>query len=196
MVYWLMHTFLRLFSFCYFPIKVRGIDRLPKDGPYLIASNHISNLDPVIIGLACRRKLSYMAKVELFSTPILKYLLDNVEAFPVNRHTSDFKAMRETFRRLKRGFPVVMFPEGTRVAEEGKKQIHAGVGFLAVKSRLPVIPIYIHNSDKVLPPGSRFPQRSTVNVYIGEPLSFGLKDPYIDVTDKVMKQISHLSSIH
>ncbi len=163
---------------------------------FIIASNHISNMDPFILGLASRRRLSYVAKESLFYSKLLRYLLYRVDAFPIKRGGADFRAMRETLRRLKKGAPVVLFPEGTRQIAGVERKVHEGIGFIVAKAGVPVIPAYIKDSDKVLPPGSKILKRHRVTVFFGEPLHFTKHQSYADIAHQVMEKVSSLALGH
>jgi 1-acyl-sn-glycerol-3-phosphate acyltransferase len=175
------------------PRTVLGRELIPKVGSYIIASNHRSNLDPLLIGLSVQRRICYMAKEGLFRNKIMRFLLHRVEAFPVRRGASDIRAIRETLRRLKRGLPVLMFPEGTRKASVADMKTQSGLGFLAVKGSVPVVPVYICGSDKVLPPGTKVPKRNHVTVSFGKPLFFSKEQSYSEIVIRIMEKIQALS---
>jgi len=193
MVYWIAYYFIKTLGVIFSPRTVVGRDNLPKQGGFILASNHLSNLDPFLIGLSLNRRISYMAKDSLFRNRILRFLLYKVEAFPVRRGASDVRAVRETLRRLKRGLPVVMFPEGTRKGTSAQKKAHEGVGFVVTKGDAPVVPVYINGSDRVLPPGKRLPHRARVTITFGKPLSFSKERSYSDIVTCIMNEIQTLS---
>jgi len=134
-----------------------------------------------------------MAKDTLFDNKIMGFMLRHVETFPVRRGTSDIGALRETLRRLKRGLPVVMFPEGTRKGSGKEVAIQTGIGFLAVKGEVPVLPVFIEGSDQVLPPGAKMFKRRRVSVTFGTPLKFSKEQPYPDIVNNIMDNIQLLS---
>lgn len=194
MIYWIARFFLCGVSKLLFPITVRGRENLPRRQGYVLASNHLSNLDPLIVGIALNTQaLHYVAKDSLFKNKILGYLLRRVNTFPIKRGASDFRAMRETFRRLKKGVPILLFPEGTRKADGGEKKVHAGIGFIAVKGKVPIVPVCIKDSDKVLPPGGRALKRHAVHVKFGRPLVFEEDQSYSDIARRVMEEILSLA---
>lgn len=172
-----------------FPCRVEGLANLPRGG-FIFASNHVSNLDPMLIGISSRRRLSYMAKDSLFKNSFFSWVLHQVGAFPVKRGSADVGAMREALKRLKSGCPVVVFPEGTRRKSEAQAKAHAGIGFLALKSGLPVVPVFIRDADKVLPPGSKFPRRHLIKVRFGAPVTYSKQDPYPLIADQILRQIN------
>lgn len=193
MFYWFSYCFVKMLAAIFSPRTVLGRENIPQGGAFIIASNHLSNLDPFLIGLSLRRRSSYMAKDALFRNKILKCMLQGVEAFPIRRGSADVWALRETLRRLKRGMPVVMFPEGTRQSSQTEKKIQTGIGFLAVKGNVPVIPVYIDGSDRVLPPGAKLPKRNHVTISFGKPLVFSKEQSYLEIVTSVMDEIQALS---
>lgn len=193
MIYYISYFFFKALSVLFFPLTVIGRENLPVGQGFIIASNHISNLDPFILGVASRRRLNYVAKDSLFRNRVLGYLLYRVDAFPIKRGASDFRAMREILRRLKKGAAIVLFPEGTRQAAGVERKIHEGVGFIVAKAGVPVIPAYIHNSNKVLSPGSKSLKRHPVTVSFGAPLYFSQEQTYSDIAHKVMETVAALS---
>src|SRR3990167_1505314 len=103
MFYWFAYFWVWLVSQIFFPITVYRANNLPRSGKAILASNHVSNLDPLILGLVFRRRISYLAKDTLFKNKVFAWILYHVSAFPIKRNTSDFGALRESLRRLNRG---------------------------------------------------------------------------------------------
>jgi len=193
MIYWILYYIIKISGQIFSPRTILGKEHIPKAGSFILASNHKSNLDPLLIGLCFHRRISYMAKDSLFQNPIMRFFLQHVEAFPIRRGASDVRALRESLRRLKRGLPVVVFPEGTRQGTGIKSKTHPGIGFLAVKGRVPVIPVHIDGSDKVLPPKSRIPKRARITISFGKPILFSEGQSYPDIVTAIMKEIEALS---
>ncbi len=193
MIYWIAYYIIKLIGQIFSPRTILGKEDLPPKGGFILASNHKSNLDPLLIGLCFNRRISYMAKDSLFRHPILRFLLHHVEAFPVRRDASDVRALRETLRRLKKGLPVVVFPEGTRQGSGRERKIQPGIGFLAVKSGVPVVPVHIKGSENVLPPKTKMPKRGRVTVIFGKPLTFPAGQDYSDVVASIMREIESLA---
>ncbi|WAA13774.1 lysophospholipid acyltransferase family protein [Fervidibacillus halotolerans] len=124
-------------------IEAIGVENIPKEGSVLLCANHISNLDPVALGITCPRPVIYMAKEELFRVPILKGIIKKLYAFPVKRGKADREALRKGLETLKSERILGIFPEGTRskTGEIGKGL--AGAGFFALKSDATVVPAAI-----------------------------------------------------
>ncbi len=194
MIYWIGYVFFKFLSFLYYPIEKVGVKQIPSKGSFILASNHLSYMDPMIIGLCFWRRISYLAKASLFENKIFGFFLHHVGAFPIKRDSADLSAIKETMKRLKRGCPVVIFPEGTRMAAGGSKEVQPGIGLVAVKSGVPVVPVYIRGSDKVLPPTAKFLRFNPVRVIFGEPKIYSKEDSYLEIATQITGQIYSLAS--
>lgn len=158
-----------------------------------MASNHVSYLDPITLGVACPRKLNFMARHDLFYNPWFSWLITAVGAFPLKRDSYDLSSLKEAMRRLKNGNALVLFPEGSRSINGISNQPQAGIGFLAVKVSLPVIPAFIRGTELALPKGSKFIRPRKVSVHFGRQVSIERRLPYQDIARAIMKDIRHLS---
>ena len=131
-------------------VNVRGLDKIPRKGKYLICSNHISYLDPVLIGAYLPRFTYFMAKRELFSFSFISNLVTFFNAFPVSRDLIDRATFNTALKILKNENILCLFPEGTRSVDgkigEGKK----GVGLISFLSGAPIIPMVIIGSNKII----------------------------------------------
>jgi len=110
-------------------------------------------------------------------------------AFPIKRGSSDFKALRESLRRLKNGTPLILFPEGTRGTGNVEKRSQAGIGFIAVKAKVPIVPAYIEGTDKALPNGAKWFKRHSVKVIFGKPLNFDKSTSFPEISQNVLTEI-------
>jgi 1-acyl-sn-glycerol-3-phosphate acyltransferase len=136
------HAFVGVLLRAAFRYRVVGAEKVPRDGGVIVAANHISNLDPPILGVALPRPVSYMAKKELFAIPVLKTVITHLNAFPVDREAGGTAALRASLRMLKEGRAVGVFPEGGRNVS-GTNEEKAGAAFLAAASGAPVVPAAI-----------------------------------------------------
>jgi 1-acyl-sn-glycerol-3-phosphate acyltransferase len=140
----------------------------PKNGPLLIVSNHLSNIDPFLFGGFAPGALYCITKRELFSNPISSWVMGGCNCFPVDRGTADRKAMRTALDALARGGRLLMFLEGTRSATPGMRRAEAGVGFLARRTGAPILPVAIWGTEKALGRGRRLPKRVPIRMRYGE----------------------------
>lgn len=129
---------------------VEGRENLSAQGPVIIVANHVSNWDPIVVGVALDRQVYFMAKKELFKVPILKHILLALGAFPVDRSRSDLGAIKTALRLLLQGKVVGMFPEGKR-NRSGQPLLpfQSGVALLALKTNASVIPVGVQGSRKI-----------------------------------------------
>ncbi|MED4969944.1 1-acyl-sn-glycerol-3-phosphate acyltransferase [Geobacillus sp. NFOSA3] len=133
-------------------IEVIGAEKFPKEGGVLLCANHISNLDPPILGITAPRPIHFMAKEELFRVPLLKNLITTLHAFPVKRGMSDRQALRTGLEVLKQGHVLGIFPEGTRSKDGKLKKGLPGVGFFALRTSAAVVPCAIIGSYRPFVP--------------------------------------------
>ena len=133
-----------------------------------------------------------MAKIELFNG-LLGFFLTHLGAFPVKRGESDFGAMREALRRLKEGSVLLIFVEGTRRIGNEPSKAQAGVGFLAMKSKVPIVPVYVQGTDQVMAPGAKFFKRGPVSAIFGKPFYVNDAPNYESASKQILDQIYALA---
>ncbi len=153
-------------------LRVAGREHIP-DCPVIVASNHASNIDPPLIGGIFPRRLRYLAKESLFRNPVLGFLIAALGAIPVTREDSQRAGavLKLLLDRLHEGESILLFPEGSR-SKDGKLQpLEGGAAFLSVKSGAPILPVYIHGSHDVCPPGSSFPHPARLVVRFAPPIA-------------------------
>lgn len=155
-----------------FRLRVEGREFIPRSGPAICAANHVSFLDPIIIGVAISRPVHFMAKEELFRFRPFGWLLRQYNTFPVNRRRLDLQAMNRAILLLEQGEILVMFPEGTRGDGIQLRPAKPGIGFIAARTEAPVIPTLHRGAEKVLPRGAWFPRPRRITVKFGAPLRF------------------------
>lgn len=183
-----------------FSFKVQGKENIPRKGGFILASNHLSFLDPVALGVASHRVLHFMARDDLFTLRIFGKLISLLNAFPVKRGEVDIEAIKEALRRLAEGKVVALFPEGRRRFNGTFGPAELGVGFLACKGKVKIVPAYIEGSDLALPVHAKFIRLKKVSIYFGPPLSLGKiidnnaerKEVYQEIANSVMKNIAQL----
>ena len=165
----------RLFGKAMTRIGVEGaIDEIPRDGPVIIAANHASNLDAVVLGswLIPRigRRFQWLGKKELFAWPVIGFLATHGGVHPVDRSRADVEAYRLAKRILDEGHVLFVFPEGTRSRDGALHEGRDGVASLALRSGAPIVPVGIAGSDRVWPRGRLLPRPGgRVTVRVGSP---------------------------
>jgi len=153
-----------------FRVRVVGKERVPKTGAYIVAPSHRSILDIPFAAFITTRTVRFLAKDDLFSTPLGKRLFDALGAVEVERGTADRGALRELEAVLTGGSPVAVFPEGTRRSGSHVAELFAGAAYLAIKLGVPIVPVGIGGSEHILPKGKLFPRIHRVAVSVGEPI--------------------------
>jgi 1-acyl-sn-glycerol-3-phosphate acyltransferase len=149
----------------WFRIRLEGEEHIPEAGPVILASNHRSNMDPVLLASAVRRPVAFMAKAELFVGP-LGWIMRWIGQFPVRRGGIDREALRRTDAVLARGSMLGLFPEGTR--GDGRfSAVHPGLAYIVVRQRCPVLPVAIFGTDRVRRRFGWLPFASPVRIVIG-----------------------------
>jgi len=169
-------------------VRVEGaIDQIPREGPVIVASNHASNLDPILIASSVMprlgRRLQWLGKKELFTWPILGWVATNGGVHPVDRSTADVEAFRLAKRILDEGHLLLVFPEGTRSHDGALQQARDGVAVLALRTGSPIVPVGISGSYGVWPRGQKLPHPGgRVTLRVGAP--FRLADELPPGTDR------------
>ena len=152
--------------------QVEGRENVPQDGPLIVVSNHLSNLDPPILAASIPRRLYFMAKRGIFHDPVVSSFLKAWGAFPLNRDGADISAIRWSLQTLERGGGLAIFPEGTR-SPKGIKNPISGVALIARKSGAPILPVGITGTESVGPPWQIAFPRGEFKVNIGTPFTAG-----------------------
>lgn len=180
-----------------------GANLIPKTGPFLLACNHSSNLDPFLAGSFISRDIYYFARKTLFKPGFANWVLKKFNAIPVDRDGGkDISALKKVLELLNQGEGVLIFPEGTRSPDGSIQTAKRGVGMMACKSQVPVVPVLISGSFEVWGRGSLpkfLPGR--INLIYGKPLypkdyDPGPSDPdrYQKAADTILKAITSLNA--
>lgn len=155
-------------AFC---TRVHGAENIPVGGA-LLAGNHLSYLDPVLLWCAAPRPVRFMAKSELWDVRVLAWALPRLWAFPVMRGGADRAAIEAATGFLKAGELVGIFPEGTRAEADATElgEAHGGAAFIAMRAGVPVVPTAFVGTDAAMPRGARLPRLRRVDIWFGEPV--------------------------
>jgi 1-acyl-sn-glycerol-3-phosphate acyltransferase len=175
-MYWfgstLSYLVCRIFGHC----KVIGAENVPKSGGVLLCSNHVSYMDPPAVSGGSPRLIHFMAKSELFKIPVLGWIIAVAGTFPVKRGTPDRAALKKAMEYLQAGEVVGVFPEGKRSLDGTLLEAELGVAMIALRAKVPVIPVGLVNTQKLLPPHSYVFHFSRVRIVFGPPVE--LSDLY------------------
>jgi 1-acyl-sn-glycerol-3-phosphate acyltransferase len=171
MIYRLTWLGLRAFFRLLLRWRITGAENVPRVGPVILASNHVSYLDPPVVGVGIWRPCAYLAKEELFHHRLFGWYLRKLNAFPVQRGAADRAALKRALEVLEQGMPLVLFPEGTRSEDGELQEPQMGVGMIAYRSGAPVVPAYVEGTGRVLGRSGGFHPHPIAVTY-GTPLHF------------------------
>jgi 1-acyl-sn-glycerol-3-phosphate acyltransferase len=173
-------------------IHLRGLYNVPRQGAFIIASNHLAWTDIPLVVCHLHRKVVYMAKEEYFSSKIA-WLVRFLGAFPVKRGEADRQALRTAEEQLKKGNILVIFPEGTRSRTRTMAVARAGMGLIALRTGVPVVPVAIWGSENALKKLG-----APVTISYGQPMVLTPKGKKItredidEATEKIMRKIAEM----
>ncbi len=198
------YSAIRLFASATFGLisgwEVRGRENVPRNGGLIVASNHISFWDPPMVGSALPRESHFLAKEELFETPVLGALIRGLNSIPIRRGVADMSGLSRAIETLKSGSALLMFPEGTRMRDGELHPARPGVGMIAVQANVPILPCYISGSNR---PGKWWYRGTRVRIWFGAPLPWRElagsetdltpgRSLYKSIGDGVMREVAQL----
>lgn len=172
--YVIVKNFFKFLLIIYNRCTSRWLEKLSPNEKFIVACNHASNLDPLIVGCFFPRNLRYLAKEELFTNWLFGACIRALGAMPVSRRTnaSAAGALKSFMKLYQDGNDVLIFPEGGRTLDGKLQPLEAGVGLIAAHEHAPILPVFIHGSFKAMPPGSAFVKPTKLRVTFGKPLRF------------------------
>lgn len=182
----------------YFRGRIYGVEKVPQKGPLVIVSNHASYFDPPILAIAVGRPVAYMAKEELFKIPLFKQAIALYGAYPVKRGTGDRGAFRAALNSLHNGWAVGIFLEGTRTSDGRVTNPKLGAAMIAAKAQVPLLPVSLWGTEKILRKGSPLPRPVPLTIRIGElinPPNSTKRDALQQVTDKCTQVINQMHDL-
>ncbi len=191
MIHWICKNLAYIVLCVFFRLRVRGREHIPARGGFILAGNHVSYLDPLVFGAGCPRSLYYMARDNLFRRPLIGWFLRKMHAFPLKRRAADFEAIRKGLRYLEAGEGLLIFPEGTRQLGGRAGRAFAGVGFLARKAHVPVVPTHVSGTQHAWPKETKKIRLVPIRVVYGPPIPppTGEEVTDVDHSRRVMEAI-------
>ena len=187
-LYYLGKVVFKLMFILIYRCKSSGQENIPENTGFIIAPNHMSFFDPPLAGCFMKQDLYFMAKQELFDTPILGSVIKRTNAFPVKRGMQDMSAFRNAFTLLENKKALLMFPEGTRSKTGELGKARPGVGMVACNCQVPIVPVKIVNTNNM----KKFKR---IEVKYGKPVyppKEHTKEDYLKIAQKVLDDIRAL----
>jgi 1-acyl-sn-glycerol-3-phosphate acyltransferase len=204
-VYFIGWCWFRLVYATYFRWRVYHPERVPLQGPVILASNHASFLDPPLIGAGVKRGINYLARDTLFRFPVVGWLLRHWNVVPVDREGGGGAGLKAILDRLLAGGAIVLFPEGTRTRDGRLQPARSGIGLTVVKSTAAVVPVRVFGTYEAYGRQVKIPLPRRIAVKYGRPMLFErlraeaktcskarLKQIYQEVADEIMAAIAKL----
>jgi 1-acyl-sn-glycerol-3-phosphate acyltransferase len=191
-IYRVCHRLARLAFLLWGNWEVKDVHKIPSEGGVLVAGNHLSYIDPPLIGAAIPRECRFMARHDLWKHPILAWLLPRVGAYPIVRNKPDRAGLRATLEFLQQGYVVVMFPEGTRSRDGQLQPAEPGLALIVRKAGVPVVPTAVIGTQKMMPVGSSRIRRAKLRVIFGDPLFFTPDASKEEICGGVMRAIARI----
>lgn len=165
-VYWIVIPITRLYT----RMTINGREHVPRSGAFVLAPVHRSYVDTPIAGCVTSRRMRFMGKDTMWKNRQLGWLFSALGAFPVTRGTADREALQRCIAVLDAGEPLVLFPEGERKWGPIVHPLFDGAVYIAIKAGVPIVPIAIAGSEKVMPKGAKFVYPRKVHIEIGAPI--------------------------
>lgn len=196
--YRICHSIARAVGHVIFQHEVIHRERLIEDGPALIVCNHVSYLDPPMVGISFRKEIWFLARKSLFRG-FGAWLYPRLNVIPVDQDQPDMTGLKNIIRLLQRGERVLLFPEGSRSWDGTPQKGEPGVGLVIAKTGVPVQPLRIFGAHEAMPRGATLPRPGKIKVVVGEPVVFSDeeratkgKDGYLRLSEKTMQAIAAL----
>lgn len=173
MFYYVVKAICWLIFKIFWKIDVVGIENVPKEGGLILASNHVSYLDPIVLAITMKRKICFIAKKEAFNNIFGSTILKQLNAFPVDRGKIDIRSLKKALSILQENKVLGIFPEGTRSANGELQELKLGMIKIAMKTGVPILPVGILGTYEIYPHGKTFPVlfKNKITVYYG-PLQY------------------------
>ena len=161
---------LRVGAVLIYRYRATGRENIPATGGVLLVTNHQSHLDPPLVGIGVTRRMNFLARQSLFHFALFRWLIQSLDAIPLDREGIGISGMKESLRRLKRGEMLMIFPEGTRSHDGRIGRFMPGFTALAVRSGAAIQPAAIDGAFQAWPRSRRFPRPGRIRVHYGEPI--------------------------
>jgi len=189
--WFLCKALIRIGGAALWQLRCMGVQNIPARGGVLLASNHQSYLDPPLVASCLPREMHFMARRSLFRNPVFRALIVRCNAFAIERDAADVKGVKQAIARLEAGNILLVFPEGTRTRNGSVGPMKAGIGMLAERASVPVVPVLIDGAHRVWPRSGPPRPFGRIRIVFGRPI-YPDTDPDSSVGDRVRDAILDL----
>lgn len=173
-----MYSFIKILSKIifrlFFRLKIRGLENVDEGETYIIAANHISNFDPLLVACLLKKRIVFLGKKELFKNKLSNFIFSKLGVISIDRGKADIKAIRDCIKVLKDKKSLLIFPEGTRSRGNDENQAKNGIYFIAEKSSVKILPVFIKTDYKIF---------RDIEITFREPVDIAKKD--IDIMSTI-----------
>lgn len=198
-IYWFNYTLWKKIFIAFFGLRVVNREKLIEDGPVIIVSNHVSFLDPPLVGILYEKAIYFLARKSLFRS-FGAWLFPRMNVIPVDQERPDMTSLKTMIKLIKAKNRVIIFPEGSRTLDGNLQPAEAGTGLIVAKTKAVVQPIRIFGAGEALPRGSARVVFCPITVVVGDPITFSPeelkaknREGYQKISDRIMDEISQLS---
>jgi 1-acyl-sn-glycerol-3-phosphate acyltransferase len=198
--YRIVHLIVARGSAVLFRARIRGQDRLPRTGGYILAPSHRSMMDIPFLAAVTPRRVRFMGKIEVFKIPVVGTLFRWLGGFPVLRDGTDRMAVRDSIELLDAGEALVVYPEGTRQHGPAIQPLQPGAAYLAIRAGVPIVPVGIAGSEEIFRShGTKLPRFGRAAIVVGEPIqppertgTVVKRDVVNELTDVLAKELQQV----
>ena len=185
-----LHLILTAIGRVWLRVEVVGKENVPKNGPFVLAPVHRSNVDFLLVALVRPNRMRYMGKASIWKYKWPGRFFNMLGAFPVHRGHADRASLRTCMQVIEYGEPLVMFPEGTRQAGPVVQEVFDGTAYVAARTGVPLVPVGIGGSEEAMPKGAKFIKPHKVVLVVGEPIPVPKGDGSGRVPRRVVRELT------
>lgn len=207
-VYTMVYKFIKFISTIiinlFWSVKVEGEDISKYQGSFILAANHVSYLDPIVLGIVVKRRINFITKKEIYDNPFLNCILKRIGAIPVDKNSTNSASIKKSLNLLKDNHILGVFPEGTRSSDGKLLELNTGMIKIALQADVPIIPVGISGTFEIYPPEAKFPalfKNQCIYINFGKPYSLDknrrrdteyIKESLVKIEDEI-KKLARLS---
>lgn len=156
----------------FWSVKIEGENISKFQDSFILAANHVSYLDPIVLGIVVKRRINFITKREVYDNPFLNFLLKRIGAIPVDKNSINSASIKKSLALLRDKQILGIFPEGTRSSDGKLLELNKGMVKIALQAEVPIIPVGLNGTFEIYPPGAKFPslfKNQVIHINFGKP---------------------------